>query len=162
MEAKKETITADTNSLNFCETSGPPSSHGNMSYVDETPAHHIYDSIEMDQDICNGREEGDLGTYVVISEHGEEYLLRPIIPEVRRFSDMRSARAVVARLLAEHRRAGHSVSSISSYGYAGEWMLHNRERTLTIQLNCRISEAAYHYHRQSEIRKERISETYNT
>ena len=135
-----------------------------MSNLIETPAHHIYDSIEMDQLICDGDRNGEVGTYVVASEAGEEYLLAPIIPEVRRFASRTDARNMVAQRITEHRRAGGSVSIISPSCRVegGCFMLHGKHRTITIEFGCRLSEARYHLSRQDEIRRDRIHETYDS
>lgn len=154
----------DSTAENSERTEGPRG-HGDMSNsLIETPAHHIYDSIEMDQLICDGDRSGEVGTYVVVSEHGEEYLLAPIIPEVRRFASRADARDMVAQRIIEHRRAGGSVSIISNSCAVegGCFMLHGKHRTITIEFGCRLSEAAYHLARQDEIRRDRIRETYNS
>lgn len=122
----------------------------------EVKADHIYDYIEQDQRVCDGEQDGNIGTYVVVAEHGEEYILDPITPTVRRFRTMADARAIVAGLIIEHRRSGQTVSIISESKWGeGCFMLHGKDRTLTIQLNCRLSEAAYHYWRIAEIERER-------
>jgi hypothetical protein len=149
-------------SLRFSERFEGPAGHGSMkTFPIETPAHHVYDNIAMDQSRWDGDLDGKAGRYVVIAEHGEEYLLAPMVPVVRRFLSMEDARNVVAGLINDHRRKGESVSMIADSKWEGCYMLHSRERTITIQLDPRLEEVAYHCHRQTEIRREQAENEAN-
>lgn len=101
------------------------------------------------------------GQFVVVSEHGEEYINDPMVPVVLFFDERTEARGLVAAILRAARAAGLSVSMVapSADDMGGGWLIHEHPRqgftrTLCVQLDPWFDEVKYHRRRAREIRAE--------